>query len=155
MSDCVQMCWNKTWHGPTNGIPIDFEIRSNFTVLWCNMCSTDHNDILYKSRQHYCSDVYKIYVWSVEYIMNNITNFIEFTIRSEYDCLPYFYVIMPYFQHNTSLLPFHINVVLTLSIGSLNDSVPNKRQAISRGNYDKVQWCIFASPGSMGVKLLM
>ena len=38
------------------------------------MCLTDHNDILRTSRQLHCRDVYKISLWSVEYILNQSTS---------------------------------------------------------------------------------
>ena len=61
---------------PTNGIAIEYEIQSKFTVLWFKIYSTNHNKILYTSRQcHYC-DMCKTLLWSVEYVINkSITNF--------------------------------------------------------------------------------
>ena len=37
------------------------------------MCSTDHKEILHRSWQLHCRDVCKILLWSVEYILNQIT----------------------------------------------------------------------------------
>ena len=37
------------------------------------ICSTDHNEILHKSRQLHCRDMRKILLWSVEYIINQST----------------------------------------------------------------------------------
>ena len=55
---------------PTDGISIELEIRSNFGVLWFKIYSTDHKEILSTSWQCYCRDLYKILLWSSEYIMN-------------------------------------------------------------------------------------
>ena len=55
---------------PTNDISIELEIRPKFAVLWLNTYSTDHNKILYTSRQCNCRDVCKILLWSVEHILN-------------------------------------------------------------------------------------
>ena len=61
----------------TNDISIKWKIQSKFLVLWFKECWTDHNGILHKSPQCYCRDVYKILLWSVEYIMNyRTTNFV-------------------------------------------------------------------------------
>ena len=57
---------------PTNGISIEFEIRSNFGVLLSIICSIDHNDILHTSQLH-CRDVGKISLWSGEHILNQST----------------------------------------------------------------------------------
>ena len=59
---------------PINGISIEFEIRSKFTVLW----STDHNEILLTSRWCYCRDVCKILLWSVKHVMNEVSLNFEF-----------------------------------------------------------------------------
>ena len=32
---------------PTNDVPIEFEIKPTFEVLWFRMYPTDHNDILH------------------------------------------------------------------------------------------------------------
>ena len=53
---------------PTNGISIEFEIRSKFAVFWFKRYSTDHNKILHTSRQCNCRDVCKILLWWVEHI---------------------------------------------------------------------------------------
>ena len=50
---------------PTNGISIEFEIRPKFAVLWFEIYSADHNEILHTSRQLHCRDVCKILLWSV------------------------------------------------------------------------------------------
>ena len=55
---------------PTDGISIEFEIRSTFGVLYFKMFSVDHNKILHTSLQLYCRDVYKILLWSVESVLN-------------------------------------------------------------------------------------
>ena len=69
---------------PINDISIEFEIRSNFAVLWSIIYSTDHNEILHTSRQCYCRDVCKMSLWSAKYVMNKsiakchwISNLIE------------------------------------------------------------------------------
>ena len=69
---------------PTNGISI--EIRSKCGLLWFEIWSIiDHNKILDTSRQGNCRDVYKLPLWSTEYVMNKgIANFIEFRIRTKY-----------------------------------------------------------------------
>ena len=54
----------------TNNISIKLKLWSKLAVLWLKMCSIDHNEILYKSRQCYCHDVPKILLWSAEYVMN-------------------------------------------------------------------------------------
>ena len=59
---------------PTNGISIEFEIRSEFGVLLFKTCSIDHNEILHTSRQCNCRDVCKILSWSMEYILNHSTS---------------------------------------------------------------------------------
>ena len=60
------------WPGarPTNNTSIKFEIRPNFAVLWFEMYSTYHNEILHTSRQLHCRDVCKISLWSVGHIIN-------------------------------------------------------------------------------------
>ena len=61
---------------PTNGISIEFEIRSKFGVLLFKICSSDHNEILHTSRQCNCRDVCKISLWSVESIFyQSMANF--------------------------------------------------------------------------------
>ena len=61
---------------PTDVILTKFEIRSKVVVLWFEMFSTDHNEILHMSRQCYCHDVCKILLWWVEYVLNkSITKF--------------------------------------------------------------------------------
>ena len=55
---------------PTNGISIEFEIRSNFAELWFKTYSTNHNEILHTSRQCNCRDVCKISVCSLTNISN-------------------------------------------------------------------------------------
>ena len=50
---------------PTNDISIKFEIQPKFAVLWFEIYSTDHNEILHTSRQLHCRDVCKISLWSV------------------------------------------------------------------------------------------
>ena len=54
----------------TDGISIEYEIRSKFAVLWFKMCSTDYNEILRTWRQYYCRGVYKMSLWSAEHVMN-------------------------------------------------------------------------------------
>ena len=41
-----------TWSGacPTNDISIEFEIRPKYAVLWFEMYSTNHNEILHTPR---------------------------------------------------------------------------------------------------------
>ena len=40
------------------------------------MCSADHNEILHTPRQCYCRDMFKILLWSAEYVMKeSIRNF--------------------------------------------------------------------------------
>ena len=61
---------------PTDGILIEFEIRSQFAVLWFKICSTNHRKILHMSQQCYCRDMCKILLWSAKYVMNkSITKF--------------------------------------------------------------------------------
>ena len=48
---------------PTNDISIEFEIQPKFAVLWFEIYSTDHNDILHTSRQLHCRDVCKMSLW--------------------------------------------------------------------------------------------
>ena len=55
---------------PTNEISIEFEIRPHLAVLWFQMCSTNHNEILHMSRQCNCRDLCKISLWLVKYISN-------------------------------------------------------------------------------------
>ena len=55
---------------PTNDISIKSQIQRNFTVLWSNMYSSDHNEILHTSRQCNYRDVCKILLWSVKHILN-------------------------------------------------------------------------------------
>ena len=54
---------------PSNGISIEFEIQSNFGVLWFQMCSNSHNEIL----QCYCYHMCKILLWLAEYFKNKST----------------------------------------------------------------------------------
>ena len=44
---------------PTNDISIEFEIRPKLAVFCFKIYSTDHNEILYTSRQYDCRDVCK------------------------------------------------------------------------------------------------
>ena len=62
---------DRFWPGarPTNDISIKFEIKPKFAVLWFQMRSTDHNEILHTSRQCNCRDECKISLWSVEHIL--------------------------------------------------------------------------------------
>ena len=53
---------------PTNDILIELEIWPKFTVLWFELYSTDHNEILYTAGQCSSRDVYKILLWFVKYI---------------------------------------------------------------------------------------
>ena len=68
----------------TNGIPIEFEIRSEFGVLWFKICWTDQNEIVDTSQQCNCHDMCKILLWSVEYETRTLQNFIEFRFRLKY-----------------------------------------------------------------------
>ena len=58
---------------PTNAISFEFEIRSKLGALWFKIGSIDHNEILHTSQQCNCRDVCKISLWSLEYILNQIT----------------------------------------------------------------------------------
>ena len=58
---------------PIYNISIEFEILPKFAMLWYKMYSTDHNEILYTSRQCNCRDVCKISMWSLEHILNYST----------------------------------------------------------------------------------
>ena len=61
---------------PTNDISIELEIRPKYAVLWFEMYSTDHNNILYTSRQCNCRGVREMSVWLIKYILDyNIPNF--------------------------------------------------------------------------------
>ena len=61
---------------PTNDISIEFEIRSEFVVLWLKMRSTDHNEISHMTRHCYCCDVCKTSLFSARYVVNkNIKKF--------------------------------------------------------------------------------
>ena len=55
---------------PTNDISIELEIWPKFAGLWLKIYCSDHNEILYTSRQCNRCDVCKISLWSVEYILN-------------------------------------------------------------------------------------
>ena len=50
---------------PTKDISIEFKIQPKFAVLWFEIYSTDHNEILHTSRQLHCREVCKILLWSV------------------------------------------------------------------------------------------
>ena len=65
----------KHWPGthPTNDIQIEFEIRPKVAVLWVEMHSTDHNEILPTSRQCHSRDMGKISLWSVKHGLNQST----------------------------------------------------------------------------------
>ena len=58
---------------PTNDILIKFEICPKFGVLLFKIYLTDHNQILYMSRQWHCRGMCKILLWSVECILNQST----------------------------------------------------------------------------------
>ena len=64
----LQLIWRPGTR-PTKGNSIEFEIRSNFGVLWFDICSTERNEILHTSRQLYCRDVCKISLWSAKYVL--------------------------------------------------------------------------------------
>ena len=69
---------NSPGDGPTNGISIEFVIRSEFWYLHIKICSTDHNEMLHTSRQLHCRDVWRISSWLVEFILNkNTANFVR------------------------------------------------------------------------------
>ena len=53
---------------PTNDISIEFEIWPKFDGMWLKTYCTDHNKILYTSRQCNCRGVCKISLLPVEYI---------------------------------------------------------------------------------------
>ena len=53
---------------PTNGILTEFEIQCSYVVLLFIRWLADHNEIL-----HMCSDMCKISLWLVEYILNQST----------------------------------------------------------------------------------
>ena len=54
---------------PTDGILVEFEIRSGFRVLWFEVCLADRRGTLHMSRQLHCRGVCKILWWSVGYIL--------------------------------------------------------------------------------------
>ena len=54
-------------------VSIEFEIWSKFWVLLFEICFNDHSVILHTPRQCKCHNVYKISLWSVEYILNQST----------------------------------------------------------------------------------
>ena len=58
---------------PTNEISIEFVIRPKFAVLWFEMYSTNHNEMMHTSQQCNCHDLCKISLWSVKYILNYST----------------------------------------------------------------------------------
>ena len=58
---------------PTNGISIEFEIRSKFWELKFEIRLTNHSEILYTSRQLHCREVCEISLWSVAYILDQST----------------------------------------------------------------------------------
>ena len=61
---------------PTNGISIEFEIRSKFAGLWFHIWSAGHNEFFRTSRQFCCRDECKISFWSVAYVRTkSITKF--------------------------------------------------------------------------------
>ena len=64
------ICRHKPCAHPNNDTSIEFEILPKFAMLWYEIYSTDHNEILHTSRQLHSRDVYKISVWSVEHILN-------------------------------------------------------------------------------------
>ena len=47
-------------HRPTDGISVEFEIRSKFEVLWFKLHSANNNEILHTSRQCTCRDACQI-----------------------------------------------------------------------------------------------
>ena len=74
----LMILWSLCCHDarPTNVTSIEFEIWSKFWVLWFKVCSTNHKEILYMSRQWNCRDICTISLWSAEYVMNkSITKF--------------------------------------------------------------------------------
>ena len=72
---CHARYWKVRERGahPTNDISIESEILPKFGVFWFKMSFTDHNEILHMSQQLHCCDVCKILLWSVEYILSQIT----------------------------------------------------------------------------------
>ena len=61
---------------PTDDISIEFEIQWNFAMLLFVAYSVDHNEVLHRSRQCYCHDVCKVFLWSVNHILSqNTLNF--------------------------------------------------------------------------------
>ena len=55
---------------PTNGISIEFEIRSKFGIPLFKMCESDHNKILHTSRRCYC--FYECTDWVVVFLKDCI-----------------------------------------------------------------------------------
>ena len=55
---------------PINDISIEFKIKPKFAVLWFDIYSKDHNEILRTSRQFHCRDMRKMSLWSVKHILN-------------------------------------------------------------------------------------
>ena len=66
----------------TDGISVEFYVRSKFGVRWFKICLADHNEILHTSRQCNCRDVCKISLWSIEYISNQSTTNVGRTSNS-------------------------------------------------------------------------
>ena len=61
---------------PTNGIFDRIRNRSKFALFWFEICSTDHNELLHRSRQCYCRDISKISLSAAEYVMKkSVTKF--------------------------------------------------------------------------------
>ena len=67
------ICIPRTGARPTNDISIEFEIRPKFSVLWFKICSTDHKEILYTSRQLHRREVCEISFCSVKHVLNQNT----------------------------------------------------------------------------------
>ena len=77
MSQKSLVKWAPAAH-PTNDIPIKFEIRPKFEVLWFKMYSSDYNKILHMSWQCNCCNVCKILLWTAEHVSNYSTPNFEF-----------------------------------------------------------------------------
>ena len=80
----LMILWSLCCHDdrPTNVTSIEFEIWSKFSVLWFKVCSTNHNKILYMSRQwtvvtyaQFCCDRLNM-LWT-----RALQSFIEFRFR--------------------------------------------------------------------------
>ena len=116
------------------------EIRLKFSVLWFKIVSTDHSEILRKSRQYCCRDVCNILLRWTEYVMNkNITKFHQISNSIEISLVgrtpgPVFYLLIGVSSDYAQPITGHVTEVTCPVIGRARPELTlGKRQHTGPG----------------------